>query len=204
MVNWISLHLFYTDLNPLLKDAVRPLISNLRKQCLIEQYFFIRYREGGPHIRLRLLVKICNEEIVRQIATSFLNEYFNQNPSYRYKGDLPMYPNNSVQFIEYVPETERYGGKHALKIAEEHFQTSSETVLQLMEKYEEWNLATAQGKAIELYLVFFRSINLPKELIYRMLVLMNNSHWRSMAQNLVGTDNNIEEIFESTYKKKSA
>jgi hypothetical protein len=52
--DWLSLHLFHTgDLDALLTDAVAPAIGELGEMGL-RQWFFIRYWNGGPHLRLRL------------------------------------------------------------------------------------------------------------------------------------------------------
>jgi hypothetical protein len=52
--DWLSLHLFHAgDLDALLIGAVAPAIEELGGMGL-RQWFFIRYWNGGPHLRLRL------------------------------------------------------------------------------------------------------------------------------------------------------
>ncbi len=52
---WVSAHLYYHDaLDDLLRCAVRPLVGELTAGGLIDGFFFIRYWQGGPHLRLRV------------------------------------------------------------------------------------------------------------------------------------------------------
>lgn len=197
---WISSHLFYTNLNYLLKYGVHPLVIKLKKEKLIDQYFFIRYWEKGPHIRLRLLVSVKNITNVEEILKSFFSNFFKLNPSIRQNNSNNLLPNNSLHFIEYIPEVERYGGEHAIKVAEKHFQDSSEIVLNLIKSYNNWDIAISQGKALQLYVIFFRAISLSKDEIFKMLNIMSNSQWKDKAQKVVGV-NSIDEIFSNQYLK---
>ena len=54
--DWISAHVFYSDgLDRLLTEAVRPLVGELIAARLVRAYFYLRYWDGGPHLRLRVL-----------------------------------------------------------------------------------------------------------------------------------------------------
>lgn len=197
---WISFHLFYTDLTFLLKNGVSPFINELNQKKCINQYFFIRYWEKGPHIRLRLLVDDDKTAEVTHLLNSYFSNFFMINPSVRKNNSNDLLPNNSVQIIEYVPEVERYGGEFAIKIAEKHFQNSSEVVLKLIHDYDNWSITISQGKALQLYIVFFRAISLSNEDILKMITIMYNSHWKTIAQKIVG-DKDIEEVFTTQYLK---
>lgn len=55
-MDWISLHIhFHGELDALLLDAVRPLLDELRAAGDVQAAFFIRYWNGGQHLRLRLM-----------------------------------------------------------------------------------------------------------------------------------------------------
>jgi thiopeptide-type bacteriocin biosynthesis protein len=57
LTRWVSVHLYYHDaLNDLLRCAVRPLVGELATVGLIDGFFFVRYWQGGPHVRLRVLL----------------------------------------------------------------------------------------------------------------------------------------------------
>ncbi len=143
-------------------DGIAPFIERVKKDGLIDQFFFIRYWEQGPHIRLRLKSKDLEsgQELKRLIQTHF-GTYFNKNPSSRDEPDwlkeLPenkkWYENNSIQYIPYMPEVERYGGLEAMGIAENQFQFSSNAILKILSiNHKKWDYNKALGTAIQLHL----------------------------------------------------
>lgn len=151
---WISAHLFYYDApEPLLIQCVQPLVENLRARQLIERFFFIRYWQGGPHIRLRLLTADgVSQGEIRALLEEHVAQFFATSPSVRQiqqenyernralfstfeygRGDqTPLYPNNSLQYIPYAPEYDRYGGDAAMPVVEQFFMESSEIVLDML------------------------------------------------------------------------
>jgi thiopeptide-type bacteriocin biosynthesis protein len=106
---WVSAHLFYAEpWEQMLAASVKPFVEKLVEEKLIDQFFFIRYWEHGPHIRLRLKTDVSREVGVRTRLFPHCNRYFEEAPSdmreTNRKKDTD-YPNNSVQFIDYEPET---------------------------------------------------------------------------------------------------
>ncbi len=181
---WLAAYLYYNEpWDKFIIEAVNPFAKKIMSEGLAEQYFFIRYWERGPHIRLRFYgdTDTMMKKIKPQLDTYF-PEYFKKNPSIDIKADwmdqLPedqkWYPNNSVQYIEYEPETERYGGPDAILIAEKQFQASSNAILSIMSESEDWSYEKAMGSAIQLHLsfAFATSMNLTEvkyfyDLIFR-------------------------------------
>ena len=54
--DWISLHIHRRGgMDHLLMGGVSPLIEHLRREGVLARWFFLRYWDGGPHLRLRLL-----------------------------------------------------------------------------------------------------------------------------------------------------
>jgi thiopeptide-type bacteriocin biosynthesis protein len=167
-VTWIAAHLFYNgDFNVFLIKAVKPFIEKMLLKYEIENYFFIRYWENGPHIRLRFKGKSeILEQSIKPEISSFFSDYFTKNPSQRNDQfliqDQKWHPNNSILFIEYEPETDRYGGEQALLIAEQQFRFSSEAILEILCD-ETWSYQTALGTAIKMHLSFAKAMGLSKE-----------------------------------------
>lgn len=164
---WLSAHLFYyDDPVPLLVDCVHPLTEELRASQAIQCFFFIRYWQGGPHIRLRLL---CADASLRETITSVLEArvkaFFTSQPSktfirqedyssqraarskieFAQEDQTPLYPNNSLQYIPYAPEYERYGGVEAMPLIEHYFMESSEIVLELLQAKLSHNRLTSKA-----------------------------------------------------------
>jgi hypothetical protein len=143
---WVSVHAFYHgNLDTLLLDAVRPLVTDLRRRELIDGFFFLRYWDGGQHLRLRLSSTVDTEAI----ALGHLRRYLAAHPAEDFL-ELDRYPefaarfaqaegvadylrepmpNNTVHAIPYRPETERYGDGESLAAVERHFVESSRIAL---------------------------------------------------------------------------
>lgn len=156
MNTWLSAHIFYHDeQDGLLLDCLRPLVRQLEERELIDRFFFIRYWEGGPHIRLRLGGDCAVLEAeVKPLVNAQVGEYMLTCPSealiqeeeiklqhaqlyrreYGSAGFTPLYPNNSMQYLTYTPERERYGGRRGVEIAESHFEQSSRIAFRLLDQ----------------------------------------------------------------------
>ncbi|MEM6967336.1 MAG: thiopeptide-type bacteriocin biosynthesis protein, partial [Bacteroidota bacterium] len=136
---WLSVHLYYNEpWEEFLQKALEPYVNTAVQTGIAQQYFFIRYWENGPHIRLRMKGE---EEMINTILKPNLEEhfthYFESKPSRRTE---PQYPpnfsetlkwflNNSISYNEYQPEVGRFGGKLGIQIAEKQFMISSKVVL---------------------------------------------------------------------------
>jgi hypothetical protein len=81
---------------------------------------------------------------------SYFRDYFKEKPSPPQEG----VPINSVQYVTYEPEIERYGGPTGIQIAEKQFEISSDAVLAVMEEADAWDYDRAMGAAIQLHLGF--------------------------------------------------
>lgn len=167
---WLAAYLYYAEpWDELLINAVRPFVNEMMHSKLADQFFFIRYWEMGPHIRLRFkgFPEKLNHEIRPRLIKHFEN-YYNSNPSQRidpeWTRNLPLdqkwFPNNSIQFIDYEPEVERYGGPHGILIAEEQFELSSRVILNVLNESKAWDYQRALGAAIQLHLAFASAFNM--------------------------------------------
>ena len=161
---WIGAYLYYPEpWEEFLVHGVKPFVEIVFEKKLVEQFFFIRYWERGPHIRLRFKGnKNRLEKEVKNTLEIFFTKYFEDHPSKRKKSKLykklpakqQWFPNHSIQHIEYKPEIARYGGPAGVLIAEEQFEASSRAVLSILEESEAWNYEQALGYAIQLHLSF--------------------------------------------------
>jgi thiopeptide-type bacteriocin biosynthesis protein len=141
---WLSVYLFYKGpLDEILRQLIGPFINEVYGHY-INQYFFIRYYENGPHIRLRLKGdKLTLEKTTKSKLIQATNEYFSTAPYVK---------NGSVQIVPYEPELDRYGGRIGTAIAEKMFQVSSAIVLQIL-SLKEWNFQKAVGASLQLNLI---------------------------------------------------
>jgi thiopeptide-type bacteriocin biosynthesis protein len=164
---WLAAYIFAkSPWENLLKNAVKPFAEKILNEKKAEQYFFIRYWENGPHIRLRFKGEHLGQKIQQELKDYFSN-YLTENPSREdkeweaeYRKKENWFPPDSIQFIEYEPETKRYGGKLALDISEQQFQASSDACLKIITESEEWNYSRALGAAIQLHLGFAHALGM--------------------------------------------
>jgi Lantibiotic biosynthesis dehydratase C-term len=154
MGDWVSAHVFHAGpLDGLLTGAVRPLVTELVDGGLVDGYFFLRYWEGGPHLRLRLRpTSGAATDPVRAAVTARCTRYLAAHPSARPVPEAEyaaaaarlarqerrdtytesLYPNDSVHFVGYRPEHDRYGTGASLAAVERHFVESSRIALALV------------------------------------------------------------------------
>jgi hypothetical protein len=140
---WTSKHIFIHDyqlIEIFLKDYLFPYID---RQTL--SYFFIRYWDGGPHIRLRYKNQAENfEEGIEKLMMEFQMTY-KDHPFQEVSYDAAIveteevqpaapFPNFSVQTIDYVPELYRYGGADVMDLSEELFECSSRFASHIIQK----------------------------------------------------------------------
>ena len=141
---WLSAHLFFTDdsiyaegCDRVLLESVQPLAEDWRQ--LGRRWFFIRYSEGGLHVRLRVFGPTpWLEEVARPAIEKAATE------SHRIE---------RLTFVDYEPEVERYGGPHGVVMAEELFHQSSIAALELLRKIEPEDRSARFGKALLAMLV---------------------------------------------------
>lgn len=171
---WLSAYLYYNEpWETFLINGVQPAVMHVLDNQWASQFFFIRYWEKGPHVRLRF--KGNTEELeakVKPYLIDHFNEYFTSFPSDRQEPnwlkdvseERKWYPNNSIQFIKYEPEIERYGGDTGILIAENQFQASSETTFSIIaEGLDDWDYNRAMGAAIQLHLGFVHATGMSLE-----------------------------------------
>ncbi|MFI1330285.1 lantibiotic dehydratase C-terminal domain-containing protein [Streptomyces sp. NPDC020845] len=152
---WAAVHLFHQgDLDTLLLDAVAPALTGLAQAGRIHGHFFLRYWEGGPHLRVRVLsgepaqpvqpVHNGSQDIATELADRW-NAWLGDHPSPRSVDEaaylrfateaatregLPGYEpwrglHDRAEVRGYLPEHDRYGSGASLAAVERHFMEAS-------------------------------------------------------------------------------
>lgn len=155
---WLSAHLFFhaTLEDPVrpgdrvLLDVVEPFVRACRERGWIRRYFFIRYNELGPHIRLRLQAEAeVLEASVRPAlaeAAGLLDEPSADAAGIIHPSRHPLL--DHVRWIAYQPEVERYAGSAGVEAAEELFQASSDAALALLRQETALGAEARSAKAL--------------------------------------------------------
>jgi thiopeptide-type bacteriocin biosynthesis protein len=162
---WLSMYVFYTgDVECLLKHEIKRFVGEKIQHKLLEQFFFIRYWDRGPHLRLRFKGKKENlDKYIKPELEELIKKFLAEHPSpdlnpadYSYlQGEKGLLPNNSIHYFIYEPEFDRYGGPGGITISEKQFEASSKAVLSVLSDDEEaWDYDKAMGVAIQMHLSF--------------------------------------------------
>jgi thiopeptide-type bacteriocin biosynthesis protein len=151
---WKAYHLFcHSPLlqERLLADVLFPLVRRLQEDGRCGAWFFIRYWEGGPHIRFRLKDYLHDREDAERLLREKVGRFFEENPiserltkesyyiGHKFDGEpidpatLPWYVHGQIVPMQYQPEYARYGGQEAMKWSERLFHASSMLAARLME-----------------------------------------------------------------------
>ncbi|MEV0621982.1 lantibiotic dehydratase C-terminal domain-containing protein [Nonomuraea sp. NPDC050404] len=165
---WVGAHLFhFGDLDPLITGVVGPVTRELAADGTARRAFFLRYWEGGQHVRLRLEVPDpARLPHVRNLIRERAAAHFAAHPSppidpasyrtfaaamaageRRTSYDERLHPAGSVAFIDYRPENEAYGDAACVSAAERHFAVSSRLALDVLAAGTEMGRRAAIGLA---------------------------------------------------------
>ncbi|MEV6584053.1 thiopeptide-type bacteriocin biosynthesis protein [Streptomyces sp. NPDC051582] len=125
--SWQSLHLTLhtdgADTDAFVTGALAPLMDG-RYGPGAGAWFFIRYHEGGPHLRIRFRGAGSTGDPAREAAELAAELALSAAGTTPAAGTRPG-RHGEVRAVPYEPETERYGGPAALPVAEELFAHST-------------------------------------------------------------------------------
>jgi thiopeptide-type bacteriocin biosynthesis protein len=187
---WLSLYIYYAPPHDqLLTGLVQPLVEELLLNNLVDRYFFIRYKDRGDHIRLRvqgngdkLLTEV--KPFLNQKIIKYLDEFPSTVTSGKETGDKEA--DNSIAFVNYVRETKRYGGQQAIQLAERQFHSSSSTVLKILSSRKQFQYGEVTVEAIKLHIAFAFGLGMTKkearlffEIIYDSFLSSTIESWLS-------------------------
>ncbi|MDL4773940.1 thiopeptide-type bacteriocin biosynthesis protein [Actinomadura xylanilytica] len=152
--DWISAHAFHQgDQDRLIVEAVGPLATGLAEDGRISGWFFLRYWDGGPHVRVRLLpARSEDRPLVTEAVERRFEEFFRAHPSTpvmterdyaegasmlaAWERTEPLFdslqPNDTLVHVPYRREHGRYGHGAAIEAVERHFAESSRLALDLL------------------------------------------------------------------------
>lgn len=152
--------------NRFLMDNVSCFTDKLVKDEIIDKWFFVRYSDTGPHVRLRFHGE--KEKIVSH-AIPLLHQWINSLVQTRSISE--------VSFSTYEREIERYGGEELMESAESLFYEDSASTLVLLKlmvkeiSFSEEIVAALSlidflckfGLDLKQQIDFFSSLQMPKE-----------------------------------------
>ena len=79
---WLSVYLYYAEpWEEFLKEAVKPLVDKMISTGRAKHFFFVRYLDQSPHIRLRLKVTAQQKEKTEAEIREYFSSWFTRFPS---------------------------------------------------------------------------------------------------------------------------
>ena len=124
---WLYLKIYTGIKNSdvILEEAIKPLVLYFHQKNLIKKWFFIRYYDPKPHLRVRFEIRDLRD----------YNEFL-QNVQEVLKSFIDSSEISSIIIDSYVREIERYG-ESSMEYAEELFCKSSDLTLHFLEYNDE-------------------------------------------------------------------
>ncbi|HLQ70502.1 MAG TPA: thiopeptide-type bacteriocin biosynthesis protein [Bacillota bacterium] len=171
------------------QDMLIPKLAELMEKET-DLWFFIRYWEGGPHIRLRFVDKndlkhkvwdLCDDFFQNHQVTSVDRDLFYSRNSFDGKDidpqTLPWYESNTIIEKPYIPEIERYGDGELLHLSEEIFYLSSNMVARVIRQSSQFNS--------RLYASIYMLVHLLHDLDYLDYDFLDRyqAYWKTLAVN---------------------
>lgn len=129
--------------NEVIINALYQLVTHIKRLQLTQRWFFIRYRDPEPHLRLRFQgsPKLLIEQLLPIIN--------------HWARDLQIHGLLQRLVIDaYDREIERYGGSDTMNAAEEIFEVDSEAVIKLLylhEREQKFNVGLIELTTITIY-----------------------------------------------------
>jgi thiopeptide-type bacteriocin biosynthesis protein len=136
--DWTFLKLYgpASEMDAMIRSVIGSLVAGMA-DCGVERFFFLRYADPDPHLRVRFHAPGRGGEVLTRVSTTLgaLSE----------GGTIGRYT-----FDTYEPEIERYGGELGLPHAETLFAEDSARILDLMLAGElsTWEQRVSQSMAV--------------------------------------------------------
>lgn len=176
----------------------------------VKAWFFIRYIDWGPHARIRFRIDdFVNFEFVERDIFVFLAENC-PGLSFTFLKNQFDSLNKSlvfVDYVDYVPELERYGGIKGIGVSERQFEISSNFIISQIDSKKRWNYEDSLLCAIKMHLVFLRVFEMGKNDAIAFFRLVY-SWWSGSAKyslgihNIDDSDSVLEELFSKVYSNQ--
>ncbi|RFM30536.1 lantibiotic dehydratase [Deminuibacter soli] len=148
------------DTETILKETITPFVQQLRQQNAIDGWFFIRYTDPEPHIRLRMHLPKTQQHLLGQLICGLQQAL---QPA------LDAHLLHSIQLDTYERELERYGAANIEDSEQVFFHDSNATaaVLTMLdgEDGERWRWLLAMRSTDMLLNTFGLTLNERKELM---------------------------------------
>lgn len=125
---WVYIKLYTGSgtIDRLLCDAIAPLVAQVRQSVLVDSWFFIRYADPEPHLRVRFhLAGGATANDLLGAAHGAIAPFVQDGRVWK------------VQLDTYEREVERYGGSELMLLSERLFEADSDCALSLIQENQD-------------------------------------------------------------------
>jgi lantibiotic biosynthesis protein len=136
--HFLKLYVPKDTIDKTLVDEVAPLMLQIEAESLADLWFFIRYEDPAPHLRLRCRPREGAAEPLAQALLSWASGLYRSGHVARFA------------FDRYEREVARYGGAEGMDIAERIFDADSKLVLALFQ-LQSRRSTEGEGKSLGLF-----------------------------------------------------
>jgi SagB-type dehydrogenase family enzyme len=159
-VTWTSLHCRLSwqpeHVDAFIVDELAPLFD--------DDWFFVRYWETGPHLRIRYHGSPDLRQDIQELVTASCHPVLDIDPA-EYRASInapdgPWLPHGDVREVPYEPEPDRYGGVDALPLAEDLFCRSTEVAVAVLRSVQSGSAKLSA--AIDLTIATTRALGLAR------------------------------------------
>lgn len=190
--NWLSAHIYFDGniygdhCDEIIRQVLVPFFEDEAVQKLFKKYFFIRYSDSGPHLRVRFFgEEALLEEQLKPLFESGIEQNLKASLSANNNSDWQksfVKENFFVKWIPYEPEIERYGGVEAIKIAEEFFHYSSITAIEIIRLLRTNDKSSRLGKALASMVILLHEFYGEKEKAVQLVANYSSGYLRAIAK----------------------
>lgn len=187
----------------LLTDWLSDCLAGAVSRGWLEKYFFVRYLEGGYHLRLRLKGRpeLLRRHLLPGVERALVG-FFRSHAALLPPGTPPSGPaleaSGLVRRAPYEPELAKYGGGAGLSLAEDHFQVSSEAAVRVLENERRGGAARARAALEMIYSLLRAYAACPGEQAF---VLKSHTGFWMSGGDAAGRRRALE-ILESNYERQ--
>ncbi len=120
---WVYLKLYsaVSQHDDVISGPIPELVHDLRSGCLVDRWFYLRYCDSAPHLRLRLRVDpAADVPAVMAACMGWAQHLVSSGLA------------SDLAFVSYDPEIERYGGPDLFDLVEGVFEVNSDVCVDLV------------------------------------------------------------------------
>ena len=210
---WLSAHLYFPgrlygpEADDVVSNVVAPFVEQAAVRAWVDGHFFVRYDDGGPHIRLRVRSSSeAHDDLVRSALVAHARAHWRDVeivdgplPTGRLTGPL----RRLLRWVDYSPELERYGGADAMRIAEACFEASSRAAIAMLRKLPPGDRPARLGKGLLAMLVLVHTF-VPERAAARAFVRMYCMSYLAPIAREEGAGDRWRETFDTAYANQAA